>query len=67
MPLTWNEIKTRAAAFVHEWRDETREHAEAKTFWDQFLNVFGMSRRRVGIRCPPGSTGAPTASTAVEP
>ena len=47
MPLTWNEIKTRAAVFVHEWRDEGREHAEAKTFWDQFLNVFGVNRRRV--------------------
>ena len=47
MPLTWNEIKTRAAAFVHEWRDETREHAEAKTFWDDFLRVFGVNRRRV--------------------
>lgn len=47
MPLTWNEIKTRAAAFVHEWRDEEREHAEAKTFWDQFLHVFGVNRRRV--------------------
>ena len=47
MPLTWNEIKTRAARFVQEWKDEEREHAEAKTFWDQFLNVFGVSRRRV--------------------
>ncbi len=47
MPLTWNEIKTRAAAFVHEWRDETREHAEAKAFWDDFLRVFGVNRRRV--------------------
>jgi hypothetical protein len=47
MPLTWNEIKTRAAAFVHEWRDETREEAEAKSFWDGFLNVFGVNRRRV--------------------
>ncbi len=46
-PLTWNEIKTRAAAFVHEWRGEEREHAEAKTFWDQFLGVFGVNRRRV--------------------
>ena len=45
-PLTWNEIKTRAAAFVHEWRGETREHAEAKSFWDAF-HVFGVHRRRV--------------------
>lgn len=27
MPLTWNEIKTRAAVFVHEWRDQGREQA----------------------------------------
>ena len=47
MPLTWNEIRTRAASFVHEWRDESREHAEANTFWNQFLDVFGVSRRRV--------------------
>lgn len=47
MPLTWNEIKTRAAAFVHEWREETREQAEAKTFWDDFFHVFGVHRRRV--------------------
>ncbi|MAQ92133.1 MAG: SAM-dependent methyltransferase [Rhodothermaceae bacterium] len=48
MPLTWNEIKTRAAAFVHEWKDEGYEKGEAQTFWNQFLNVFGVSRRRVG-------------------
>lgn len=46
MPLTWNEIRTRAHAFVKEWEDETREHAEAKSFWDAFFDVFGISRRR---------------------
>ena len=45
--LSWNEIKSRAAAFVHEWKDETQEHAEAKSFWDAFFKVFGVSRRRV--------------------
>lgn len=33
-PLTCNEIKTRAAAFVHEWRDEAYEKGEAWTCWD---------------------------------
>ncbi|MGI9174009.1 MAG: type IIL restriction-modification enzyme MmeI, partial [Rhodothermales bacterium] len=47
MPLSWNEIKTRAAVFVNEWREESREEAEAKTFWDQFFNVFGVSRRKL--------------------
>jgi len=46
-PLTWNEIKTRAAAFVHEWRDEAYERGEAQTFWNQFFHVFGVNRRRL--------------------
>ncbi|RWX51650.1 Type II restriction/modification system, DNA methylase subunit YeeA [Candidatus Electrothrix marina] len=47
MPLSWNEIRNRAFAFAAEWKDETSEHAEAKSFWDDFFNVFGISRRRV--------------------
>jgi hypothetical protein len=47
MPLSWNEIKNRAVAFAKEWQDETREDAEAKSFWDGFFNVFGITRRRI--------------------
>jgi hypothetical protein len=47
MPLSWNEIKTRAAAFSKEYENETSEDAEAKSFWNDFFNVFGISRRRV--------------------
>jgi hypothetical protein len=47
MPLSWNEIKSRAIAFSQEWENETSEDAEAKSFWDGFFNVFGISRRRV--------------------
>jgi len=47
MPLSWNEIKTRAAAFSNKWKDEVNEDAEAKSFWDDFFNVFGISRYRV--------------------
>jgi len=47
MPLSWNEIKTRAVNFSNEWKDEVSEDAEAKSFWDDFFNVFGISRRRV--------------------
>ena len=46
-PLSWNEIKSRAIAFSIEWQNETSENAEAKSFWDNFFNVFGVSRRRV--------------------
>ncbi|WP_372779195.1 class I SAM-dependent DNA methyltransferase [Litorivivens sp.] len=46
-PLSWNEIRDRAVTFVREWEDESSEHAEAKTFWDEFFQVFGVSRRRL--------------------
>jgi len=47
MPLSWNEIRTRAVAFSKEFEHESSEDAEAKTFWDAFFNVFGISRRRI--------------------
>ncbi|MCK7468432.1 MAG: hypothetical protein MZU91_10185 [Desulfosudis oleivorans] len=47
MPLSWNEIKSRALAFSKEWQQESSEDAEAKSFWDGFFNVFGITRKRV--------------------
>ncbi len=47
MALSWNEIKTRAVEFSKEWENETSEDAEAKSFWDGFFNVFGMTRKRL--------------------
>ena len=47
MALSWNEIKERALKFQNEWADETKERAEKDTFWNDFFNVFGISRRRV--------------------
>jgi hypothetical protein len=47
VPLSWNEIKHRAIAFAKDWKDETREDAEAKSFWDDFFHVFGIKRRTV--------------------
>jgi N-6 DNA Methylase len=45
--LTITEVRQRAIEFSHEWKGETRERAEAKSFWDSFFNVFGISRRRL--------------------
>jgi hypothetical protein len=47
MPLSWNEIKSRAQIFVKEWENESNEDAEAKSFWDDFFRVFGVQRRRL--------------------
>ena len=47
MPLSLNEIKDRALAFSREWEGERSENAEAQSFWNDFFNVFGMTRRRL--------------------
>lgn len=47
MPLSWNEIRRRAVHFAHEWKNVSRERAEAQTFWNAFFDVFGVSRRVV--------------------
>jgi hypothetical protein len=47
MALSWNEIKNRAISFSKEWQEEEREHAESQSFWNDFFNIFGISRKRV--------------------
>jgi len=45
--ISLNEIRSRADAFAHEFATETDEKGEAAPFWDEFFQVFGVSRRRV--------------------
>jgi hypothetical protein len=47
MPLSWNEIRDRSIAFARDWKHAASEDADAKSFWDAFFEVFGISRRRV--------------------
>ena len=47
MALSWNEIKKRALEFSEEYKDATKENAETQSFYNDFFNVFGISRRRV--------------------
>ena len=49
MPLSWTEIRDRATAFQKRWKDDTSEHAESQTFWAEFLNIYGVDRKRVGV------------------
>ncbi|MDB4187701.1 N-6 DNA methylase [Flavobacteriaceae bacterium] len=49
MALSWNEIKDRALKFSNNWAEESRERAEKDSFWNEFFEVFGKSRRNVGI------------------
>ncbi len=49
MPLSWTEIRDRAATFQKDWKEVTSEQAESQSFWSEFLNVFGVNRRRVAV------------------
>lgn len=48
MPLSWNEIKSRALQFSKEWNTTTNEEADAKPFLDAFFDVFGITRKKIG-------------------
>jgi len=47
MPLSWNEIRSNALGFSKEWATGVKEEAEAKSFWDDFFRIFGLTRRHV--------------------
>ncbi len=47
MPLSWNEIKSKALAFSKRWADASSEDSEAKPFWIDFFDIFGITDRRV--------------------
>ena len=43
------EERARAARFAEQWRGETYEKGEAQTFWNEFFEIFGRSRRSVAV------------------
>src|SRR5665213_1804967 len=47
MRLSWNEIRVRAARFSDEWKNARHERGESQTFYNEFFEVFGVTRRRV--------------------
>ena len=47
MRLSWNEVRTRAAAFAGEWRDAAYEKGETQSFYNDFFHIFGVRRRSV--------------------
>src|SRR5690348_5254428 len=47
MRLSWNEIRARASRFAEEWKSAHYEKGETQTFYNEFFEVFGVTRRRV--------------------
>jgi len=45
---SWNDIHARASVFSTRWAGETYERGESQTFWTEFLELFGIDRRRAG-------------------
>ena len=45
--ISTSEIRNRAIKFQKEWAGATYERGEAQTFWNEFFEIFGISRRRV--------------------
>jgi hypothetical protein len=45
--LSWKEIRVRAATFADEWKGAHYERGEAQTFYNEFFEIFGVTRRRV--------------------
>ena len=46
-PPSWNQIRANTTTFAARWASESRESAEAQTFWNEFLAIFGIDRKRV--------------------
>ena len=46
-PPSWSEIRTNAREFATRWEGTSEENAEAQTFWNEFLAIFGIDRKRV--------------------
>src|SRR6185503_17605146 len=62
MRLDWNDIRARAAKFAEEWKDAHYEKGEAQTFYNEFFELFGVTRRRVasfehGVDLPENKRG----------
>ena len=47
MPLSWNEIKSRALAFSKHWADASNEDSEGKPFLIAFFEIFGITNKRI--------------------
>jgi len=62
MRLDWNDIRARAAKFAEDWKDAHYERGETQTFYNEFFELFGVTRRRVasfehGVDLPENKRG----------
>jgi type I restriction-modification system DNA methylase subunit len=49
MPLSFNEIRNRAAKFAKDWENAHYEKGQTQTFYNEFFEVFGKTRKNVAV------------------
>lgn len=49
MTLSWNEVRNRASAFAKDNAGASYEKGETQTFYNEFFEVFGLTRKRVAV------------------
>ncbi len=47
MPLSWNEIKARAAQFSRDWKSASDERSQGQEFWIAFFDIFDVKKPRI--------------------
>src|ERR1700676_698005 len=47
MALSQAELRVRAEQFARGWAFARSERADAQSFWNDFFQIFGITRRRV--------------------
>jgi hypothetical protein len=47
--IGWNEMRTRATQFSKDWAGAFYEKGETQTFYNEFFNIFGLTRRDVYV------------------
>ena len=47
MRLSWNETRVRAAGFADKWRAAAYEKGETQSFYNDFVEIFGIQRQSV--------------------
>src|ERR1700730_16140568 len=62
MRLDWNDIKARAAKFAEDWNGAQYDRGETQTFYNEFFDLFGVTRRGVasfehGVNLPDKKRG----------
>ena len=42
-------MRARAITFAARWKDETSDRGQSQTFWTEFLDIYGVDRKRVAL------------------